>query len=94
MKKTAFKTIKEIKAALYDEETKKNTLLGAHLVSLESPGKDVTTFNAGLHLLEIASEVIKQMEINGIDVFKDRYKLGNVSKAFYQVKLSEYDDFQ
>jgi hypothetical protein len=38
-------------------------------------------------------EVIAQMHKNGINVFEDNFVLGNVTKAFYQYKLTEYAEY-
>lgn len=68
-----------------------NTLLGMHLNQLfgKESSKDAT-----IHDFDEKMEVIAQMFENGIDVFKDTYKLGSVSKAFYQWHLSKYSDFK
>jgi len=90
------KTIKEFKSTMFYEEktdlhnANTNTLLGAHLNTLfnEDPSEKST-----VHHLSEKIEVIVQMYKNGINVFTDEYKLGSVTKAFYQVKLSEYDEY-
>lgn len=86
------KTLKEIKAELTNPQTGENTLLGMHLVNLIRPEEDPETFNAELHLLEESIEVMAQMEKNGIDPFGE-FKLGSVSKAYYQLKVEEYKEY-
>jgi hypothetical protein len=88
------KSIKEFKSLLntgISDEFNGNTLLGMTLNGLLGE-KNITP--AHIHNFEEKVDVICQMNKNGIDCFKDSYKLGSVSKAFYQVKLSDYTDFQ
>jgi len=91
------KTIKEYKSLLNSginqdnkDEFFGNTLLGMTLNTIfgEKSGR------ADIHNLDEKIEVICQMYKNGIDCFKDSYKLGSVNKAYYQFKLAEYSDFQ
>jgi hypothetical protein len=83
------KTIKEFKDLLnVDNE---NTLLGMSLNDLfnEDHKKDAT-----IHNLEEKIEVIAQMNKNGINVFTEYFKIGSVSKAFYQWKLNQYLNYK
>ena len=50
--------------------------------------------NATIHNFEEKIEVLNVMNKNGINVFTDAYKCGNVSKAFYQWNLTKYEDYQ
>ena len=90
-------SIKDIKALLHDEATGKNTLLGTHLNSLfplswaEESGLNKPAY---IHSFEEKVEVLVQMGKNGIDVFKHGYKLGSVSKAFYQIQLENFKNFK
>jgi len=90
------KTIKEFKSLLntdnfgIQDEFNGNTLLGMTLNGLFG---EKNTTPAHIHNLDEKVEVICQMYKNGIDCFKDSYKMGSVSKAYYQYKLSEYQDF-
>lgn len=83
------KTIKDFKNLLHSDGN--NTLLGMHLNSLindryrEDP--------ADIHDLELKVEVIAQMSKNGIDAFEDRYRLGSVTKAYYQHMLNKYSEY-
>jgi len=90
------KTIKDYKKLLFNND--QNTLLGLHLAKLINPlSKSIEELRAkdqSVHFLEEKVEVIVQMYHNGIDVFKDTYKLGSVSKAYYQIKLKEYSEFK
>ena len=83
-------TINDFKKALHDNG--ENTLLGMHLNGLfhekERDGK------ASIHNLEEKVEVIAQMNKNGINVFTDSFKLGSITKAYYQWRLTQYTDFQ
>ena len=87
--KTKIRTIKEFKALLTDSKGL-NTLTGLHLISLLKGstvrGKD---YKASTHLLEEAIEIFSQMSANGIDVFKDEYKMGSINKAYHQWKVRE-----
>jgi hypothetical protein len=82
------KTIKEFKMLLVRNDS--NTLLGSHLNSLFNEN---IHHDASIQNLEEKIEVIVQMHKNGIDCFSDQYRLGSVTKAFYQVKLSDYVNF-
>jgi hypothetical protein len=86
------KTIKDFKALLNDgkEEFNGNTILGMHLNSLFGR-KDI---DATIHDMEEKIEVIVRMEKNGINCFTDSYKMGSVTKAYYQWHLEQYSDFQ
>ena len=89
------KTLKEYKLLfndpnLIDDDSIGNTILGVQLQELFGEDK---TVKADIHNLEGKIEVVCQMYKNGIDVFKDSYKLGSVCKAFYQWKLSHYIDY-
>jgi hypothetical protein len=87
------KTIKEYKSLLnsgIEDEFFGNTLLGMTLNTLFAETKGP----AHIHHLDEKIEVIVQMNKNGINCFTDSYKMGSVSKAFYQWRLSEYNDFQ
>lgn len=86
------RTIKQVKSWLNDGEN--NTLFGAHLVSLDRPGEDCKTFRADIHLLEIAFEVFAQLEKNGHDLDDDSIQLGSFSKAYYQVKVREHEEYK
>lgn len=97
LKPNKMKTIREYKNLLnsgMNQDNEKeffgNTVLGMHLNGLfkEQPGR------ADIHNLEEKVEVICQMYKNGIDCFNDSYKLGSVSKAYYQLKLAEYSEFK
>jgi hypothetical protein len=95
------KTIKDYKELLRINDS--NTMLGNHLCSLFNEKgffaslKDIDTmdeYNASLHNFDEKVEVMAQMHKNGINVFEDRYKMGSVSKAFYQYKLSGYTEYK
>ena len=91
LKKLAnMKTIKDFKSILHVDG--KNTLLGMHLNSLECERHPRET-RADLYDLELKVEVIAQMSKNGIDAFEDGYKLGSVTKAYYQYMLNQYNEF-
>ena len=83
------KTIKDFKELLI--QNNENTLLGMSLNDLfnEDHKKDATIQN-----LEEKIEVIAEMNKNGIDVFTDYFKIGSVSKAFYQWKLNQYSNYK
>lgn len=85
------KTIKDYKELLFLNG--KNTMLGNHLNTLFPTTKDFT-YNATIHNFDEKVEVMAQMYKNDIDVFKDSYKIGSISKAFYQLQLEKYKDFQ
>jgi hypothetical protein len=84
------KTIKDFKSILHANE--KNTLLGMHLNSLICDRMPIET-RADIHDLELKVEIIAQMSKNSIDVFKDSYQLGSVTKAYYQYMLSQYAEY-
>ena len=84
------KTINDFKSILHANE--KNTLLGMHLNNLICHRMPSET-RADLHDLELKVEVIAQMSKNGIDAFEDGYKLGSVTKAYYQYMLSQYNEY-
>ena len=84
------KTIQEFKDLLYTESVG-NSLLGCHLNRLFG---EKTSARSDIHNLEEKIEVVVQMNNNGINAFTDEYKLGSVSKAYYQLKLKEFVDFQ
>lgn len=84
------KTLKDFKNLLFNGE--ENTALGLHLNNLFN--ENDFKYNASVHNLEEKIEVIAQMYRNGIDCFKDGYKLGSVTKAYYQYKASLYEDFK
>lgn len=84
------KTIKDFKNLLHTDGN--NTLLGMHLNTLICDRHPMDT-QADIHDLELKVEVIAQMSKNGIDAFKDAYKLGSVTKAYYQYMLSQYDEY-
>ncbi len=84
------KTINDFKSLLHIDG--KNTLLGMHLNSLVCERQPRET-KADIHELELKVEVIAQMSKNGIDAFEDSYKLGSVTKAYYQYMLSQYNEF-
>ena len=72
-------------------EFKGNTLLGMHLNTLL--GNDLNYLNYTRSSdLNICIKVMKQMEANGIDL-EEAWMVGNISKAYYQVKLTEYSEF-
>lgn len=88
------KTIKDFKQLLNNgisEVFNGNTLLGVHLNGLFNEDK---YYDATVHHIEEKIEVIVQMNENGIDCFKDSYKIGSVSKAFYQWNLKQYSEFK
>ena len=83
------KTLKEFKELLHVNN--ENTLLGMHLNYLFNENHER---NATIHNFEEKIEVLNVMNKNGINVFTDAYKCGNVSKAFYQWNLTKYEDYQ
>jgi hypothetical protein len=83
------KTINDFKTLLFNGE--KNTLLGYHLNNLF--GEKNAELKAYILNFEEKVEVIAQMHKNGINVFEDNFVLGNVTKAFYQYKLTEYAEY-
>ena len=92
--KTKIRTIKEFKALLTDSQ-ERNTLTGMHLITLiKGSSVRMDDFKASTHLVEKAIEVFAQMGENGIDVFKDEYKMGSVSKAYYQCKVKEHAEYK
>ena len=84
------KTIKDFKNLLHIDG--QNTLLGMHLNTLICDRHPIDD-QADIHDLELKVEVIAQMSKNGIDAFEDGYKLGSVTKAYYQHMLSQYDEY-
>lgn len=86
------RTIKDYKDLLFTNG--KNTMLGLHLNTLFPTQTKDFTYDASVHNFEEKVEVMAQMYKNGIDVFKDSYKVGSISKAFYQWNLNKYKDFQ
>lgn len=90
------KTIQDYKKALYNNG--KNTMLGLHLSTLINPLSksldEMKDLNQSIHYFEEKVEVIVQMYNNGINVFKDTYKLGSVDKAYYQVMLKQHSKFK
>lgn len=86
------KTIQDYKNLLSNDG--KNTLLGNHLNTLFPIRNKEFTYDASVHNFEEKVEVMVQMYKNGIDVFKDAYKMGSISKAFYQWNTNKYKDFQ
>ena len=85
------KTIQAFKNLLHANG--QNTLLGMHLNSIIGNRFSTREQRADLHDLELKVEVIAQMSKNGIDAFEDGYKLGSVTKAYYQHMLSQYDEY-
>lgn len=85
------KTIQDFKNLLHANG--QNTLLGMHLNSIIGNRFSTREQRADLHDLELKVEVIAQMSKNGIDAFEDGYKLGSVTKAYYQHMLSQYDEY-
>ena len=83
------KTIKEFKSLLFANG--KTTFLGMALNTLFN---EEYTHSPIIQNLDEKIEVIVQMHDNGINAFTDNYKLGNVSKAYYQVQLKKYKDFK
>lgn len=85
------KTIQDFKNLLHANG--QNTLLGMHLNSIIGNRFSTREQRADLHDLELKVEVIAQMSKNGIDAFEDGYKLGSVTKAYYQYMLSQYAEY-
>jgi len=83
------KTLQQIKSKLTKSDGA-NTILGMHINSLL--GKDIN-LNCGLHNIEMAMEIMVQMEKNGIDVFEDTFKMGSVDKAYYQLMVEKYSEY-
>jgi hypothetical protein len=81
------KTINDYKNILFIDGN--NTLLGIHLNTLVGERTPLDE-PAYINDLELKIEVISQMSKNGIDAFEDGYKLGSVTKAYYQLMLSKY----
>lgn len=69
----------------------RNSLLGMHMQTLF--GQDHKK-DASVNYMEEKIEVIVQMYKNGIDIWNDSYKMGSVSKAYYQYKLNGFDDYK
>jgi hypothetical protein len=91
--KTKIRTLSEFKALLTDSEDN-NTLTGLQLISiLRGNAVRSKDFKASTHLLEEAIEIFAQMGANGIDVFKDEYKMGSVTKAYHQWQVREYSNY-
>jgi hypothetical protein len=82
------KTVQNFKDLLF--ENGENTLLGMHMQYLFNESH---LAKSDVHNLEDKIEVICQMDINGIDCFTDSYKMGSVSKAYYQWQLAKYDSY-
>lgn len=85
------KTINDFKSLLHIDG--RNTILGRHLNGLINNRYAELDVRADLHDLEEKVEVIAQMSKNGIDAFEDGYKLGSVTKAYYQYMLNQYNEF-
>jgi hypothetical protein len=83
------KTINDFKNLLHIDG--QNTLLGQHLNHLFSETN--TDYKAWVLNFDEKVEVIAQMHRNGIDAFNDGYKLGSVTKAFYQYMLNQYKEY-
>jgi len=87
------KTIKDYKSLLRTQSLKdeKNSVLGMHLNSLFS--LDINK-DARIHNLEEKIEVIVLINnLYDVNLFTDEFKLGTISKGYYQWKLNQYSDF-